>query len=400
MFAGCESTKEKSNDQIDTLSEASVSDVLVRSENERDDNLVIEKIYITNDSIEDEFRILLDDVTPLFNYYSQPIVIDGEKKIGWFNLENYSLDFYGIESKTLDKRIEFNQNGPNALPGIGLGAGINFVNQDSIIIYSAMLKRIYLTNISGKIYYKLDLSNNSNGFGSVSMESPIAFREGYAYMQIMPSIPVNAEEFVSPDYNRIAKIDIRTGEYDEFYIEFPKEYSGKIVSQQLKMMDIIYNKKIDKFIISYPLSDTIIVTDFITKNKKIVANSQLINDIIEIDLQEKDIEPSRITNYYYWINDSYGKLLFDPINNLYYREARKGISKDNYNKRNFKDEREFVILNSNFEQVGTFNYLSSGLYYYFFEPHTFFWNKDLQQFNLENGVEDSIFFHRMELKID
>ena len=343
------------------------------------------------------FDLFLDSVTPIFNYHSQPVIINNEMKILWYNQENNSLDFYDLTNKTLDTRLQFQLYGPNALPGMGLGSGVNFINQDSILLFSGQLKRIYLTNLSGEIYRKVDLSKYAHGFGSIAMESPLAYRNGYVYTQIMPNIPMDAPAFPNTDYNRIAKIDLKTGESEEFYIDPPKESKGVEISQQLKMMDIIYNSKIDKFIISFPLSDKIIVTDFKNYKKEYIAKSSLVKDIIKLDPEKKGVPRSSIVNFFYWVNSSYEKMIYDPINDLYFREARKGISEEAFKQRDFSEEREIIVLNSDFEKIGTFSYNSGGTYYYFFAKDYFFWNKDLKKFNLDNGVEDSIFFQSKEL---
>ncbi|MCE7054052.1 DUF4221 domain-containing protein [Algoriphagus sp. AGSA1] len=352
---------------------------------------------LTLESKEKGFDLFLDSVTPVFNYHSQPVIINNEMKILWYNQENNSLDFYDLTSKALETRVQFQLNGPNALPGMGLGAGVKFVSPDSILLFSGPLKRIYLTDLSGKIYSKVELSKYAHGFGSVSMESPFAYRNGHIYVQIMPNIAIDAPDFSSPDYNRIAKIDLKTGEFEEFYIDPPSESKGVEMSQQLKMMDIIYNPKIDKFIISFPLSDKIIVTDFKNYKKEYVAKSSLVKDVIKLDPEKKGVPRSSIVSFFYWINSSYEKMIYDPINDLYFREARKGISEEAFKQRNFTEEREIIVLDSDFNKIGTFSFKSGGIYYYFFAKDYFFWNKDLKKFNLDNGVEDSLFFQGKEL---
>lgn len=342
-------------------------------------------------------RIELDSITPLFNFHSQPVFIDGEEKVLWFNQENSSLDFYELEKGKLETRLKFELNGPNSLPGMGLGAGIKYINQDSIIIYSGQLKRIYLANHSGTIYNKIDLSNNANGFGSISISSPMAYRKGFLYMQIMPNISIDASDFYSPDYNRIAKIDLKTGEFEEFYIDIPNISKGVEISQQLKMIDIIYNPKVDKFIINLPLSDKIIVTDFKNFTKEYEAKSSLVNEVIKYGQVKTDVPQSNLVNYFYWINSSYEKIIYDPINDLYYREARKGISEEKYKQRDFSEQREIIVLNSEFDKIATFSSENTEIFYYFFLKDYFYWNKDIQKFNLETGVEDYIFFQKKQL---
>lgn len=346
------------------------------------------------------FTLPLDSETPIFNSFSQPVMINDSSKLLWFNLENYSLDVFDLAKQHLEKKIYYEKSGPNALRGISYGSGINFVNVDTIVFYSRGLKRMYLSSFSGKVYKYVDLSDFTDGLGSVSLSSPLAYRKGSVFMQVLPNIPIDADETFSPNYNRIAKIDLKSGKIKEYEIPYPTVYTGRNISSQLKMIDIIYNRKIDKFIISFPLGGSIYVTDLETGVESYPSKSGLISKVIETDPHSGEVASASISNYYYWINSSYERIIYDPIHEVYLREARKGISENNFKERKFSSDREFVVLNANFEKIGTIDYESSGLYYHFFADDKIYWNKDLQKFNLENGVEDTIFFQSRKLVLD
>lgn len=347
-----------------------------------------------------DFTLPLDSETPIFNSFSQPAMINDSLKLIWFNLENYSLDVFDLASQQLEKKIYYEKSGPNALGGINYGSGINFVNVDTIVFYSRDLKRIYLSNLAGKVYKKVDLSDFIDGLGSVSLSSPIAYRKGSLFLQVLPNIPIEADVTYSVNYNKVAKVDLKSGKIKEYEIPYPSIYSEKNVSQQLKMIDLVYNSKIDKFVISFPLGGSIYVTDFETGVKSHPAKSDFDSRLTGIDVRPSTIEPSRVANYNYWVNSSYERLLYDSFNGIYLREARKGISEDDFQERKFSSKREFVILNEDFQKIGSIDYVSSSLYYYFFADGKVYWNKDLQKFNLENGVEDSIFFHSRKLVVE
>lgn len=347
-----------------------------------------------------EYQLDLDSITPIFNYHSSPILNSNQTRIYWFNSQINSLDIYNLDKNILEDRIQFQLNGPNSIPGTGIGTGINFVNNDTIIFFSSQLKRIYLSNKLGEVYKKIDLSNYAHGFGSVSISSPIAYRRGNVFIQIMPNIPIDSPDFYSPDYNRIAKINLANGEFEEFYIDFPKISKGEGISQQLKMMNIIFNHKADKFIISSPLSEFIIVTDFKNYTESYEIKSSLVSEVIKFNQITPEVSASNLVNFFYWINSSYERMIYDPINDLYLREVRKGISEENFKKRDFSGEREIIVLNPEFEKIGSINLESSGIFYYFFTKNHFYWNKDLQKFNIETGVEDYILFEKELLDFD
>lgn len=348
-------------------------------------------------SLAENYSLPLDAETPLWNYYSQHAEIDGKPKLIWFNPNRYSIDYFDIQSQTLERKVKIDINGPNAVPGMGLNSSIKFINEDTVVLYSGPLRQIFLTDISGEVYKKIDLSDYPSGFGSIELNTSIAYRKGSVYMQVLPIIPIEIPENFNPKYNRIAKIDLSDGSVKEFEIDYPAVYSDKNISQQLKMISIIYNGKIDKFIISYPLSDDLYVTDFESGVKHYPASSELVGELIPIDRRNSEIEPSRIQNTYYWINDSYEGLVFDEENELYLRTVRNGITLEQLNNRDFVSDRQLLIFNKDFKQIGKIQDRGSSYYYSFFFDNKFYWNKDIQKYNLEAGNEDEIFFQSREL---
>lgn len=352
-----------------------------------------EKSEPTPIPINENLTLPLDAETSLWNYFSQPAIIDGKPKLIWFNPTRYSIDYFDVRTQTLERKVVLEQNGPNAIPGIGMNSGIKYVNKDTVIIYNGPLSSIFLTNISGEVYKKIDLSDNPFGFGSIDLKSSIAYRKGSIYMQQLPIYPEIIPENFRPKYNKIAKIDLGNGAVEELEIDYPSVYySDPDISQQLKMMSLVYNENTDKFIISFPLSDEIFVTDFTSGIKRYPATSKLVSEVIPIDRENSDINPSSITNFYYWMNDSYEQLIYSPENDLYLRVARKGISENDFENRQFTSDREFLVLNKDFKQIGTINSNGSNILYYFLDGKNFYWNKNLQKFNFDTGVEDSIFF--------
>ncbi|SDC88900.1 protein of unknown function [Algoriphagus faecimaris] len=342
--------------------------------------------------INEEYSLPLDAETPLWNYFSQPIILKSKPKLLWFNPTRYSIDYFDVRTQTLERKVILEQNGPNALPGIGMNSGIKYINEDTVIVFKGRLNRFSLMKASGEIYKHVNLKDYPYGFGSIDLKTSIAYRKGSIYMQQLPRYPEFLPKDFNPKYNKIAKINLSDGSVEEFEINYPAVYSDKKVPQQLKMIRLVYNEKIDKFIISYPLEEELYITDFKSKVDRHPTPSDLISESIPIDPKNESIDPSSIQSFYYWHNDAYENLIYDPQNDVYLREVRKGISEKEFIDRKFTSKREFIVLDKNFKQMGTFEFFSSGLNYYFFDGNRFFWEKDLQKFNLEDGVEDSIFF--------
>ncbi|MFN4000041.1 hypothetical protein [Algoriphagus sp.] len=341
---------------------------------------------------EKDYAIGIDDETNIFNYLSAPINLGNEQKLSFFSEISNSLNIYDISNGTLEKKVKYPIQGPNSIFGIGFNSGLIFVNIDSIIYYSRLMERIYISNSNGDIYKSLNLTNTKNSFGSIDISSPMVYLDKSIYLQTLPKIPIYSTSDSILVLNRISKINLETAVVTEHEIESPAIYSSGNFSYQLKMLDFVYNPTIDKFIFSYPLSDSLYVVDFKGYSKSYVAKSDLVNNFIESDPQNKIVPKSKLTNYYFWRSDSYGKLIYDPINDIYLREARKGITEQNFLDRKLKTEKEILILNNKFEHIGTIPHNGGDFFYYFFGKNRIFWNKDLVEFNLNSRQEDSLFF--------
>jgi hypothetical protein len=346
---------------------------------------------------ENDFVLGIDDETNIFNYLSVPINFENENKLLFFSEISNSLNFYQVSNGKLEKKLKYPIQGPNSLFGIGFNSGFAIVNYDSIIYYSRLMEKVYISNSEGDIYKSLNLSNDTNSFGSIDLTSPMAYRKKSIYLQNLPKISAYSSSDSIKVLNEISEINLETGLVTKHEIQSPSIYFSGNFSYQLKMLEFVYNPKIDKFIISYPLSDSLYVVDFKGYSKAYLAKSSLVTDFIETDSQNKIVPKSKLTNYYFWRNDSYGKLIYDPINDIYLREARKGITEQNFLARKLKTQKEILILNNKFEKIGSIPHNGGDFIYYFFLKNRIYWNKDLVEFNLEAGQEDSIFFDSIEI---
>lgn len=344
----------------------------------------------------DNYWLTVDQNTSIYNFLSQPANIDGVDKFLLFSTNANSLLIYDIRSQSLQKKVAYSKEGPDAITGLGVSSGMCYVNEDTVLYYSREQELLFVANTSGEVYSKLKLTNERAGFGSVDLYSPMAYRKGYVYLQSLP-IVVGKNAYKGPSRaNKVAKISLETGEFEEIVFDYPSEYKDKDISMQLKMMDIVYNPSIDKFIISFPLAESIYVTDFAGYNKAYSAKSDLVKQFVEYDNKSKDVPESQRVNYYYWLSDAYGRLMFDPVSGHYFREARSAISKQDYLSRKMIPNKEVLVLDSNFNRVRVIPHSGAWIMYHFFNEGQIFWNKDFNEFNVKRNNEDTLYFDRVE----
>ena len=342
-----------------------------------------------------DYWILTDPAADLANYLRTTVSIEGRTKLMMFNHQQNELLIYDTKSRELEKKIAYDHQGPNAVNAVFPSGGIHVISKDSILLYSQLQSTLYFSDMDGTIFKKTRIQNDSIGFGSVFIYSHLALTKDKAWMQ---SLPHTIGEFATEDYenrpNMFGSIDLKTGATKEYLFDYPEIYQGKDISQQLKMAHILYNASIDKFIISFPLSHDIYVTDLTGYTKSDPAKSSLVGAPLETVKNRKDVGPSAITSHYYWINDKYGQLIYDPVSGYYLREAEKGLSEANFEKRDFATAKEIIVLDKDFNQVATIPHHGGSLLYHFFEGNRIFWNADFTEYNYDRENEDTIYFEQ------
>lgn len=340
----------------------------------------------------EDYWLLTDPEADIYNYLREPVTIEGRSKLVIFNHQQNTLLIYDTGNQELEKKIKYDFQGPNAINGVFPGGGLHVISKDSILIYSQRQATLYLSDFAGNIYKKTRIQNDSISFGALGAYSTLAYRNKKVYMQ---SLPATIGEFKTDYENRpnmFGSIDLNTGLTNEFVLDYPAPYQGKDQSQQLQMADIIYNPDVDKFIISFPLSHIIHVTDFAGDTKTYTAKSELVGKPVEIDRNRKDIDQNAIGSHYFWINDRYGKLAYDPVSDYYFREAIKGLSEGNYEAREFNSEKEIIVLDKSFKQVTNLPHHGGTFMYYFFDRNEIYWNKDFIEYNFKRENEDTLYF--------
>lgn len=345
------------------------------------------------------YSLPVDPIADLFSSMVQPISENGENKLAMFSYNENALLIYNLKGQDIERKIKYDNQGPKALNNMKVYGGLYYVNKDSIIYYDTQIGRCYISNEQGKIINRFRVDGELYQYGSQRLQKSMAYKDGHLYMQSWPITigPKKANDYENLPH-KIGKVSLKDGSVEEFRFDLPEEYNDKDYSQPLKDLDIIYNPKIDKFIISFPMSHNIYVTDFKGNTKAYSAKSDLVIDAAELKDYEERVGSSMLQTYTDWLSDKYEKLIFDPKSGYYFRIARKGISERAYQERNFSTEKEIIVLDENFNHVKTLKHHGRSFMYYFFMNDEIFWNKDFQKYNLEAGNEDVIYFDRVKFK--
>lgn len=348
---------------------------------------------------EPTYTLPVDPLSDLVSYMSQPVRVNGNNQLSMFSYNEHALLFYDLQSKEITSKIKYERQGPNGLSNMKYVGNFNYINQDTIVFFNQQQNRIFLSDSDGNIFKRTTIRNDSVGFGSIGVQKPFAYKNGSLYMQSWPVvIGENKIENHERRPNMIGKISLRDGRTEEFVFELPKEYKDKNYGQSLRNLDIIYNPKINKFIISFPLSDSIYVTDFNGYKKSYLAKSQLVKTAVEIDKYKGKVSASIVTDLTKWLSDKYERLFFDSKSGYYFRLASKGITEKAYQAKDFSTQKEVIVLDENFKHFKTLKHDGGSFLYYFFAGDKVYWNKDIVKYNYEAVNEDFIYFKQHSFK--
>lgn len=341
--------------------------------------------------------IPLDSTTSLFNYSNMSFKVNGMPKLLVFSQNTNRLIQYDLNSGSVEKDVYYPREGPNALTGIDFASGMHYVNRDSIIFMSSSMSRIYLANDLGKVYSMFDIRNDSIGFGSFGASSPLAFSNGSLFVQSVPKVVGRDKADFANRRLTISEYNLEEKKLTQHPLRFTDIYQKYNFSQQLHSLSFVFSESLDKFIISYPLTDSVYLTDFKGYNQSILFKSGLVKQAFEQDLKNKEIPPERITSYYKWISDSYGKLMYDQESGYIYRVATAGIGHEQFKANDFYAKKEVVVMDYDFKVIGKIPHSGSTLMYHFFYQNGISWNASFREFNISKNNEDTLYFEKYDI---
>ena len=318
-------------------------------------------------------------------------------KWAFFNKNDNALVVYDLTSRTIDKRLRSEKEGPNRLVNMYIYGAMSWVNSDTIVFFDTQVNRYYLSNMQGQIYKRGSIEGGTSGFGSLTPIKSMAYRKGRIYMQSWP-VRIGPDMAENPDEvpNKIVEINLSDNTHNEVVLDFPEIYKRADYGQDLKDIDIFYHKQIEKFIINFPLSSSLYVTDLKGNTKAYSSQSDLVKKAVGMETLEDKTDENTWSDMSRWLSDHYEDMIYDEQSGYTIRIARKGISERAYLNRDFETKREALVFDQDFKLVQSFE-LNNNILYWFFKDGYFYYNKSITKYNFETGNENELFFTRIKL---
>ncbi|MEM6522262.1 MAG: DUF4221 family protein [Bacteroidota bacterium] len=311
-----------------------------------------------NDSLtltsKDKIRFELDKYTGLISEHLQYYHNNSNDSsyLVFLNTNNNSLYFYNLESLRR-KVVRFPMEGPK---GVGSITGFLVHNVDSIFLLASNQYKINLiTNLfRGDLKrQKFSLLTDSVGLNSAKAlgftGNSMIYGQKHLHILGVPDVSPTSSTFFQKAKNYYT-LSIEDSSITAKSIYTDNYKNGPWPNQYL-MYYWTFNRAINQFIVSPPVSDSILVMRGPNQITKQYAGSQFVSSINPINNGLYDFK-TRQEHYYF--NPSYFMILHDPYRNVYYRfvEIENTRAIEENDERMVSKVPSIIILSEDFIKIG------------------------------------------------
>ncbi|SFU16258.1 protein of unknown function [Algoriphagus locisalis] len=231
------------------------------------------------------------------------------------NMMNNEIQLYNLDSKTLEKKMIFNVEGPEGVPNL---SGIYVQNMDSIFLFGFPLANIQLTDTSGAI--KASIKYDAPAGHSVPFVHNAYFTADPVWIDNQLLVKTRPEVEVSKvttedlaDKKLTYSINLKTGETTLSKIGYPADY----LSEGVKQLDFSMARAGDKLVYSFISDHKLYVSDLQgNPADTVLAKSQYLTAGFET---LTDVTDRSATQRFLYASDRYERLLYDKFRGVFYR---------------------------------------------------------------------------------
>lgn len=298
----------------------------------------------------------LDSVGNYEFYWVQYIDGENEGSLAVLNKVFNSLDFYDLDTETLEKRIRLDTDEKF---GKFQPSGFYYHNADSIFVYPHYtFDGTLMINAKGDMVNKIsapipEQSENQHALNHISSpSSPSVYLNGKIHAGIASLLSSSWHSGLSPDFKTNMTLDPFTGEIRFVqHLTYPEAYLGKATTDHHSFLCrvLVENRY---WIHSYPLMDSVLLYDTAYRYLGAkYAGSAFFEGFVELKRGTPHTE-----QYQYVIqNSSYARILYDRYRNLFYRVVLIGRkldpSRDTDSRDNSRNHFAVAVFDENFQKI-------------------------------------------------
>ncbi len=300
-----------------------------------------------------EISFPLDTLTGFSQHSLQFFTNGNQRYLSFFNTVANAIYTYDYDTRQLKKRILFRKEGPDGV-GPNYQMGHLVVNFDTIYLLNYMTKVLLLTDTTGKIRRKYNLTaEDEKNMPHAQLETNFpAFKiENKLYL-------IGFNFYTQNDHTKLNNticLDLATGDVSYLFAR-PKFYNKGHWGYFKYITYHCYNPHTEKFLISFGGSPDLYEADPRTfEMKPLKAASPDFEEFKPLDPNHiKLITDEEKMNQYDFTTPSYGPVLYDIKKRVYYRIAFHPVSVDEFklNPRSVRMKTGIVILSESFEFLG------------------------------------------------
>lgn len=240
--------------------------------------------------------------------------------LAYLNSKKNTIQFYNLETKTLEGKIKLAIEGPN---GIGNIQGFNAISLDSVFVISTQYSKIFLLNKEGEVQqtinYLTSISGNDIMPAKIQSEplQRIEFTNNKIYLTDLASgnwQTMSQKELLKTSL--CVEIDSLNKTVTQLPFSYPADYWAD--GNKEPIFSRIYEN--ETFIYSFSGDNNIYVTQDHATSKKYFAGSKYIKTV---NPYPKNMDMDDLLRYY-CETSTYSTIVFDPFRNVYYRFAFLG----------------------------------------------------------------------------
>ncbi len=230
------------------------------------------------------------------------------------------LLIYDIHNETLVKRVKFKEEGPDAIEG-GFLDGFMMTDCNHIYIVSIPQPELYITDTTGCIKRKMSYAETADGYkprGCLTDNGAFQFIDGKLY--IPQDVNFRYGKDVMEKSALLCSLDTLSGEVEALPFKFPKiGNSIRRGSPNIVNTDYQFCFNGQEFVYSFEYMDDLMVVNPLTHQVDYkTVRSRYIGEMRPFSTQSTNdaVLQRELCEY-----PSYGKIIYDSCNKVYYRVA-------------------------------------------------------------------------------
>lgn len=326
------------------------------------ENPYYEKKYETVELTEEgELIIALDSLTPYYTdciqYYETPTSNDSTNFLITFNKPRSTIDFYSYRKELAEFSFRINLK-DTSIPNPNNIDGFSYINGDSIVVVSSSTNKFFLISDRGVVLNEFQIRSNvlSNFFSNpiISTNNPVYKLKNRIYISGFLGQKIDIMKKLNPKVDNLnIQVSLETGTILP-QLSYSDAYLDKRWSPNMLYFYRCYNEDTKNFVYSFPADHNLMVTNLEGDPTYFLAGSKYFKDIYT--LKKSEVSSSTDREIYYYKTPSYGPVIYDKFQKVYYRVALQRISEEDLNSKDAIKSTikqvSIIILDEKFKKIG------------------------------------------------